>query len=130
MSTNRKALKILSLIIVLIGIAATVAGVMGITTQSLPGFDASNVIPYSAVGIASGIVEILVGVFGIRGANSPAKVGTVWTWSLIALVCSVIHTALAFTAAGLSGQDLAQVVYIVVLFVFANNVKKEAADRL
>lgn len=133
MSTNRKALKIMSFIFAIGGVISIALGAMGFASGSIPGYDSADLAVYGGSMIVFGVVDIVTAALGIKGANTPAKAGSVWTWSIICLVCSVINFILTVPMVGGKGTTVSGVVNVVVavlFFVFANGVKKEGADRL
>ena len=133
MSTDRKALKIMSLIFLVGGIATAGLGALGLVGGSIPGHDGTDLAVYATAMIAMGVIEALTAFFGIGGANNPAKVGTVWVWSIICLVCSVVSLAISapfLGGTGIGGGDIATIVVDAVFFMFANRVRTEDKERL
>ena len=131
MSNNRKVLKVMSIIYLLGGIFSIAAGALALTAAS--GDASGDLSVYSVVVIVMGIVEIIAAVLGIRASNNPSKIGVVWVWALICLVCAVVSLLLSepfLGGVGTSATDVTAVVVSAVYFVFANRVKKESQERL
>ena len=70
MSSNRKVLKVMSIIYLLGGIFSIAAGALALTAAS--GDASGDLSVYSVVVIVMGIVEIIAAVLGIRASNHPS----------------------------------------------------------
>lgn len=135
MSTERKTLKIMSIIYLVLGILDVAFSIFCLATGTIE-------VGTSVVSIASatevillisGIVYFLTGVTGIRGANNPAKAGPVVIMAVICILIALFNFAIEFTqASGISGlaTQVVIVLYNASVFFYANKVKKEGQERL
>lgn len=140
-SSSQKALKVVSIIMIVLA-ALTIAGglFMTIGGGALAGssIDAADETTAVMAGIAmlggfmllfGGIVNLIVGLFGLRGANNPQKIGVFFVLAIIGTVLS----ALSFIGTLMSGyaeassilSGLASLVLPIVCVVLAYNIKKE-----
>ena len=88
MSTERKVIKVIGLVVFVLGFAALVPGIKAFVTgevseSSFRLFEASFDVAFAAVNFA-------IGVLGIKGANTPAKSGPFKT---LCLVCALTVAA-------------------------------------
>lgn len=94
MSTERKAVKIVSLIIVALGIFALVAGFKSLVTGT------AGKSTYSLFGIIIHFVfslgNLLIGFLGIKGANTPSKIAHFNTACLVFAVMLVVSAILIY----------------------------------
>lgn len=118
MSGAQKAFKVLSIVVLVVGVASLVVG-----------------IAFALVAIADGVMAVLAGGQGARIANTPRRAKSARPWA-IALTCVGAGTC-AISLAQSGGQvGVAAVVGIVcavaglVQLVCANRAFNEAADRV
>ena len=150
-SGSQKFLKVISIIDIVLGILALIAGIM---TALLGGAAAAGVVSSGAdalatseftaeevgVGIAAfsiigvftivaGIITLLEGILGLRAANDPQKIMPVWVLAIIGLVCSVVSLIMTFVNQGGSSDiisGIANVAGSCLMFWVANNIKVQA----
>ena len=117
---------------ILIGAAVIVSGAMigsDMTFQgdgvSLDGTSAGMIVGMGA--IVPGVVMVIVGVLGLRGAKSPSKIGPFWTLALIGVILNALELV-----SQLFGGDLTSVIgaifgfaLVLACFILANNIKKQ-----
>lgn len=156
MSGSQKAIKVISIIAIIIAIITIVisAPTFGITyafvndpsgLSSLNGFDeayasmgAALVLAVAALAVVSGILSLLVGIFGLRGANDPMKILPFFAFAIIGFVCSIIGLIVTLVVAAASGtfdmqsiiSSVVQVVVMLVCVMLANNVRKQRARKI
>lgn len=143
MSSSRKFLKIISLVTLLSGVSYIIAAVGFIALGVLGGADVIAVenLPVAMTAQTAGIVlavlaggnaviNLMLGLLGLRGANVPSKIGPVRTLALLSLLMCALN--LVFCLFQGFGADIAHtfgvvlgLVCSIVTFVLANNVKKE-----
>ena len=131
MSNNRKVLKVMSIIYLLGGMFSIAAGAFAFTAAS--GDASGDLSVYSVAVIVMGVIEIIAAALGIRASNNPSKIGIVWVWAIICLVCAVVSLLLSepfLGGIGTSATDVTAVVVSAVYFVFAHRVKRESPERL
>lgn len=76
--------------------------------------------------IIAGAFNVVVGVFGVRGANDPSKIGVFWVLCIIGIVFNALGLIMEATGSGISASSLIGTLFVVVLFILANNIKKQA----
>ena len=133
-TSSQTALKVLSIIGIVVGAIIAVAGI--VLTVGANGFalsQASSSGAGVAVGTIGGVVlivagafNVVVGVFGVRGANDPSKIGVFWVLCIIGIVFNALGLIMEATGSGISASSLFGTLFVVVLFILANNIKKQA----
>ena len=142
MSKSQKYIKIVSILSIIGGIITIILGTvgaagLGVATQNPQlATELSSVEGYTPemgttaigalIGLAfTGLLNIIAGIFGLRAAKDANKVGPLYIWSLISMVFSII----GFVATAAKGSaDLSAVINVIfpiILFICANNVKKQ-----
>lgn len=128
MSTSRKALKLVSILFIVLGIGTVALGTLGITSAQVPkGFDKADVMLYTVMMIAGGVLDVAIGIFGIRGANDPAKSTPIYAVSIIEVLYSITELGLSAFSGGADLDGIMNVAFAVLLFVLAKNVHGERA---
>lgn len=143
MSGSRKALKVLSIIMIVFSAIGIVMGLLLTTTLGLIG-DTSNlagtdltvaagsavVATLGIVLVITSIVYLVIAIFGLRGAKNPQKIGVFFVLSIIGAVFGAIGLIMNIVQGAEMTTILSSVVSLVIVCVFvwlANNIKKEAA---
>ena len=100
----------------------------GITSTQVPkGFDKADVMLYTVMMIAGGVLDVAIGIFGIRGANDPAKSTPIYAVSIIEVLYSITELGLSAFSGGADLDGIMNVAFAVLLFVLAKNVHGERA---
>ena len=79
--------------------------------------------------IFSGVVELIMGILGVRAANNSQKIMPVWVFAIIEVILCVIGLASTVADGTFSSQGVSTVislVFAVLILWIANNIKKEA----
>ncbi len=145
-TTSQKALKVLSIIMIvfaalaiLMSLAAIIGGgaigVMG--AGSAEGSSAALVGGFAMilgfVLLFAACFDLVVGIFGVRGANNPSKIGVFFVLAIIDLIISVISALMTFFGGSADMTEIiSTIVGVIIPCVFvllANNIKKENALR-
>lgn len=130
MSKERKLLKIVCFIFVLVAVLSVVLG--GVTLAGMGELDPDDTAlaaVYGALGIASGVLWVVCAGAGIRGANTPRKVGPVRTLSVVAVLVSLAGIAVGVLLDGVGLGELAYVAALVLAvmgFSLAGKVAEQA----
>lgn len=134
-TSSQTALKVLSIIGIVVGAIIAVSGI--VLTVGANGFAMSQA-SSSGAGIAvlgtiggvvlivAGVFNVVVGVFGVRGANDPSKIGVFWVLCIIGIVLNALGLIMEATGSGISASSLIGTLFVVALFILANNIKKQA----
>lgn len=145
-SGSQKALLVLSILKIIVAVLAILFGAFTFFTMSTAsmadlssvaaesGADAEGVL---AVGLmvgglmlAGGLVDIILGILGIRAANDNQKIMPVWWLALIALVLGIIGIIMSISQGTMTSStlssDLGSIVFSLLIFWIANNIKRQA----
>ena len=141
MSKERKLLKIICFLYVLDAIACLIfgglvlagAGTLSASDVAVVGGYEFPLIPWAAAfgvwGIVSGVFYLIYAGAGIRGANTPRKIGPFRVMSLIAVIFAVVGMLLGVAMDGVSAQSVTYVVSIVfaiACLVLSGKIKEQA----
>lgn len=148
MPNHQTALKFVSIILIVIAVLGFIGGAlfiaMGASGASIMKEVATEqdgvAITYGmgsyligALLVVSGIVELIVGIFGLRGAKDPSKVGTFYVFAIIGVIYEIVSFAFScytYANGGLDTSTLliraASVIFMGVCFWLAAKVKREA----
>ena len=128
-TSSQTALKVLSIIGIVVGAIIAVSGI--VLTVGANGFAMSQASSSGAgvavLGTIGGVVLIVAGVFNvIVGVNDPSKIGVFWVLCIIGIVFNALGLIMEATGSGISASSLIGTLFVVVLFILANNIKKQA----
>ena len=141
MTGSQKAIKIISIILIVVGIVALIAGLItfaGGMALVGAGAEASSIdqqfyvssaglfFVLGAGALISGVIDLLIGIFGLRGAKDPRKIGPFF--SIIGLVLSILNLVISLTS-GVSdlttiGSNIVSVALLIGCVVLANKVRQ------
>lgn len=141
MSKERKLLKIICFLYVLDAIAFLVFG--GIMLAGMSLLDPADTVAVGGIdfnlqawsiifgiwGIVSGIFYLIYAFAGIRGANTPRKIGPFRIMSLVAVIFAVIGMLLGVALDGVSTDTVLYVVslvFAIACFVLSGKIKEQA----
>lgn len=139
-SGSQKALKVISIIMIVfgaLGIVASLLLLVGGGAVGISGVDAADDNVAAAGGLAmilgfgmllSTLFDLVIGIFGLRGANDPSKIGVFFVLAVVGVVFGIINLGFVF----LNGADVSSVVNSVLSLalpvacvVLANNIKHQ-----
>ena len=131
MSSNCKIVKILSLVMLLLGVIALVLGIfMAVAAPAAEGAAVENpVLAAEVLGAliaVTGVAYVAVGVVGARGANNATKLGTFIAAGSVITVVNIVETVVAYLSAAAFWQSLVLAVVALIAVIFAVRAKKEA----
>lgn len=113
--------------------AAELAGeVAAETGQAVTGGEIGMLAIIGGMGlIISGVIELIMGILGVRAANDNQKIMPVWVISLLSLAFGVASFIMAVIGGSIHGagdviQYLTSLVFSALMFWIANNIKKQA----
>ena len=141
MSKERKLLKIICFLYALDAIAFLVFG--GIMLAGMSLLDPADTVAVGGIdfnlqawsiifgiwGIVSGIFYLIYAFAGIRGANTPRKIGPFRVMSLVAVIFAVIGMLLGVALDGVSTDTVLYVVslvFAIACFVLSGKIKEQA----
>ncbi len=147
-SGSQKALLVLSIINIVFAVLAILAGVSFMLGGSLLGAVSSSEAAAALsgtgitqgqagalVGIAgyailfSGVVELILGILGVRAANDNQKIMPVWVLAIIQVVLCAISLVTTITGGSFGTNGVSSIVALIIAGIImwlANNIKKEA----
>ena len=79
--------------------------------------------------VFSGVIELILGILGVRAANDNQKIMPVWILAIIQLVLSVIALGSTIFGGTFSTQGVSSIVSLIIaalIMWIANNIKREA----
>ena len=141
MSKERKLLKVICFLYVLDAIACLAfgglvlagAGTLSASDVAIVGGYEFPLLPCAAAfgvwGIVSGVFYLIYAGAGIRGANTPRKIGPFRVMSLIAVIFAVVGMLLGVAMDGVGAQSVTYVVSIVfaiACLVLSGKIKEQA----
>lgn len=128
-------LKIIGAVLLILGAIAAIfaTGVLGAGNVNITEAERTQGIAVfsvlSVVLIISAIWGMLCGIFGIRAANDNQKIKIVWVFAIIGIVIDVISLIGTFANGDFANSGagaIGSMVMSIVIFVLANNIKREA----
>lgn len=147
MSGSRKGLKVISIIMIIFSILTFLLGVLsvlGIGASWVPDFvsdfstrNRTNAEVAGAAGLMifagitwlfSGLLYLMIGIFGLRGASSPSKIMPFYVLSVIGLilcVMGIIGNAVLGVLAETAPTTIPGLVLFAVCVLLAHNIKKQ-----
>ena len=140
-TTSQKALKVISIIMIVFAAFTLLLGIGGIVTGGALGVLSAGVDDAGSAALVGGVaavagfvillggaIDLAIGIFGLRGANDPRKIGTFYVLAIIGLVLAAINALGAFFSGG-DGSDIASGLFGLVLplvcVLLAYSIKKE-----
>lgn len=139
MSGSQKALKIISIILIVWAIILLVFGALLTGGSQLPGMSAETIdvqgtaIDMSSMSlimgigmIVSGVMYLIISLLGLRGAKNPAKIGAFFVLCIIGLVLNVLSLISLIAQGQFNWTYLVSVALIVVCTYLAFQIKKQA----
>ena len=144
MTGSQKALKVISVIVIILAVLCVLAGVALLIPNiayveadfpNVEGADRATVaagaalmLVISAVLIVSGVIDLIVGILGLRCAKAPKRIGGFFALAVIGLIIAAINLAITlFSAQQLDfttlSAPIAQLVVMLICVILANNVR-------
>ncbi len=141
MSGSQKALKVISILMIIWAVVQALVGVLFIAGAQMPGMsnevvdvDSTSMNLASAslvlgIGfIVAAVVNLIIAILGLRGAKDSSKIGAYLVLCIIGLVLGLISLGMSIAQGDLSAASLVDLVIIVVCTVLAFNIKKQPKE--
>lgn len=137
MSGSQKALKVVSVLLIIYAVAMAAFGIfmvaggsflVGETVDVDGTAQAANVMA-AALGagtIAGGVIDLIIGLLGLRGAKNPRKVGPFFVLCIIGLVLGLVSLGMSIAQGSFNLWSLVSLVIIAVCLYLSAQVKKQA----
>lgn len=137
-SGSRTALKIISVIVILFALLCLMGGIMLIVGTSMPAMTdelmniegqtvlaADAAMAFGVVTVIIGLVNLVIGFLGWRGAKRPAKIGAFLWISIIGFALSIVGLVVDFMSdTMIAPASVIQIVLIVVCLFLALNIRR------
>jgi hypothetical protein len=148
-SSSQKALKVISIINLVMGaliallailsfIGGSVLGSMTVSQIVNQGLYAKaqqvGTATFNMLGLIlliGGVISIIEGILGVRAANDPDKIMPVWILSIMSLTLSAATLIMSLFHMGGMTFDISQIVQLILdflVFWIANNIRNQAAE--
>ena len=137
MSGSQKALKVISIITIVYAVVLLVLGIFMAAGGSLlsgetidvDGTAASASIVAAVLGVTlviGGVVDLVIGLLGLRGAKNPRKVGPFFVLCISGLVLGLVGLGMSLAQGTFDLWSLVSVVIVAVCLYLSAQVKKQA----
>lgn len=80
----------------------------------------------AVIGAVQGLVQLVIGWIGVRGANRPSKIGPFIVLSLIATIYYAVCFGMLFAQSGFDGVCFVGTLWNAFMLLLGNNVRKDA----
>lgn len=140
-SGSRKILKVIAIIMIVLSALGVIGGLfllIGGGAVGVSGVDAADDSAAAAGGLAmilgfgmmiSSLFNLVIGIFGLRGANDPSKIGVFFVLAIIGVVFAALNMVSMFFGGSMDFTSvlsaLVSLALPVACVVLANNIKKE-----
>ncbi len=140
-SSSQKALKVISIIMIVFAALAIVGGLVVTAGGGLLGVEGVNTadddvtltgglaMVLGLMFLVGGIVDLIIGIFGLRGANNPKKIGVFFVLAIIGVVFAAISALMTLMGGTIDAStiisELISLALPIVCVILANNIKKE-----
>ena len=138
-TTSQKALKVISIIMIVFAALTLLLGIGGIVTGGALGILGAGIGDAGSAALVGGVagfvillggaINLAIGIFGLRGANDPRKIGAFYALAIIGLAFAVLSALGTFFGGSADGGDIASALFGLVLplvcVLLAYNIKKE-----
>ena len=143
MTGSQKVIKVVSILVIivailsiLLGLASCVGGFAGVAASSGVSESEQETLALGAGvlfflgggAIISGVIDLIVGLLGLRGAKNPDKIMPFFVIAIIGVVFAVLNLAGCFTSGQLDGTSIVSAIVQLALMALcvylANNVRK------
>ena len=142
MTGSQKAIKVLSILLIIISVLAiliglvTMAGGMAVVGAGSQVAEAdqefyatgAGLLLFLGVGsLISGVIDLIIGIFGVRGAKDPHKIKPFFVISIIGLVLALLSLMVSISSGAEISSIVSNVVTVVILgccVYFSNNIRK------
>lgn len=139
MSGSQKALKIISIILVIWSIIVILLGGFLAAGSAVPGMSAESIdmggstmdMASAALGfgigiLIGGVINLIIGLLGLRGAKNPHKIGLFFVLCIIGLVLGVVGIVMNVMQGAFQWTSLVSLVIVAVCTYLAHAIKKQA----
>lgn len=139
MSGSQKTLKIISIILIVWEILVILLGAFLAAGSAVPGMSAESIdmggstMDMSSAALAfgigiiiGGVINLIIGLLGLRGAKNPHKIGLFFVLCIIGLVLGIVGIVMNIMQGAFQWTSLVSVVIVAVCTLLAHSIKKQA----
>lgn len=139
MSGSQKALKVISIVLIIWAVITILIGAFLAAGSAMPGMsdqsidvsgtalNASSAALALGVGtVVGGVINLIIGFLGLRGAKNPKKIGAFLVLCIIGLILGIAGIVLNVMNGAFQWTDLVSVVIVIVCTILAFSVRKQA----
>ena len=140
MEGSRKALKVISIVLIVYAAFLIVFGMFMAFGGMLPGLSdatldvngsqqgfAAVALAVGGILVVTGIIDLIIGLLGLRGAKNPKKIGIFFVLSLIGVVLGAIGLVSDIMQGTLQPASIASLLLVAVCAGLAYTIKKQNA---
>ncbi|WP_139651924.1 hypothetical protein [Raoultibacter phocaeensis] len=140
MSGSQKALKVVSILLIVYAVIMIAAGAFLCFGASIPGvagqaidvggtaLDAASLsMVFGVSSIIGGVLYLIIGLLGMRGAKDPRKIGPFFVLSIIGVVLGVVSAVMGIVQGTFPLSQFIGLLVVIVCAVLAYNIKKQRA---
>ena len=138
MSGAQRALKIISIVLIVLAVITLGFGLFLALGSFMPGI-ADETFSYQGetvnmqlmaivmgvTVIIMGLVDLIIAIFGLRGANHPEKIGPFFVLCIIGVVISLIGLGGSLVQGQVDGASIGSLVVIVVCLILASKIRQQ-----
>lgn len=139
MSGSQKALKVISIILVVWAIVVILLGAFMAAGSAVPGMSAQSIdmnggtmdlasaaLAFGVGTVVGGVVNLIIGFLGLRGAKNPHKIGLFFALCVIGLVLGVVSVVMSVMQGAFQWTSLVSLAIIAVCTFLAAKIRKQA----
>lgn len=139
MTGSQRTLKIVSIVLIIWAIVEVLLGVFLAAGSAVPGMSTESIdvngsmmaMSTAALGIGigvivAGVINLIIGLLGLRGAKNPAKIGVFFVLCIIGLVLSIIGIVMSVMQGSFQWSNLVSLLIVAVCTYLASQIKKQA----
>lgn len=139
MSGSQKTLKIISIVLVVWAILVILLGAFLAAGSAVPGMSAESIDMGGSttdmataalgfgIGIAvGGVVNLVIGLLGLRGAKNPHKIGLFFALCIVGLVLGVVGIVMSVMQGAFQWTSLVSLVIVAACTYLAAKIRKQA----
>lgn len=139
MSGSQKTLKIISIILIVWAIIVILLGAFMAAGSAVPGMSAESIdmgsgpmsmssaaLAFGVGTIIGGVINLIIGLLGLRGAKNPHKIGLFFVLCIIGLVLGIVGIVMNIMQGAFQRTSLVSIVIIAVCTFLAHSIKKQA----
>lgn len=139
MSGSQKALKVISIVMIVWSILIILLGAFMAAGSAVPGLSAETIdmgngdvsmstaaLTFGVGTIVGGVIDLVIGLLGLRGAKHAHKIGLFFVLCVIGLILGIVGLVLDIMNGAVPWTDVVSVVIVIVCTALASSIKKQA----